>query len=224
MYDRQYMKKVVAVLLSAAVSLVARAQQEAPKGAAASTQEKPAAGQPSESDIMAMMMELAKPGDNHKLLAHGVGTWTYTVKAWMSPDPKAPPSESTGMTVVKEALGGRYFIGEHSGKFQMPGPDGKPMELDFKGISTEGYDNAKKMFVATWIDNMGTGIAYLMGTYDSGTKTFTYRGEEEMMPGVKTKVREVLKITDNDHHMFEWYEDRGGTEVKTMEINYTRKS
>jgi hypothetical protein len=45
----------------------------------------------------------------------------------------------------------------------------------------------------------------------------------EPMPGVKTKVREVLKIVDSDHHMLEWFEDRGGQEVKTMEINYTRK-
>jgi hypothetical protein len=55
-------------------------------------------------------------------------------------------------------------------------------------------------------------------------KTFTYRGEEEMIPGTKTKVREVIRITDNDHHVLEWYEDRGGTEVKTMEIAFTRKS
>jgi len=224
MHRCKHVRSVVAVLLCAAVSLAARAQNEPSKAEPSKTPDKPAAGQPSESEMMAMMMELAKPGDNHKLLAAGVGTWSYAVKMWMSPDPKAPPTESSGTTIIKEALGGRYFIGEHTGKFQMPGPDGKMMEMDFKGISTEGYDNAKKMFVATWIDNMGTSIVYLLGTYDSATKTFTYRGEEEMMPGVKTKVREVLKITDNDHHSFEWYEDRGGTEVKTMEISYTRKT
>jgi hypothetical protein len=46
----------------------------------------------------------------------------------------------------------------------------------------------------------------------------------EAVPGMKTKVREVLKIADKDHHTFEWYEDRGnGQEAKTMEISYTRK-
>jgi len=44
-----------------------------------------------------------------------------------------------------------------------------------------------------------------------------------MIPGMKQKVREVIKIVDNSHHTFEWYEDRGGQEAKTMEINYTRK-
>ena len=39
---------------------------------------------------------------------------------------------------------------------------------------------------------------------------------------MKTKIREVIKIVDNDHHVFEFYEERGDKEVKTMEINYTR--
>jgi len=45
-----------------------------------------------------------------------------------------------------------------------------------------------------------------------------------MIPGMKTKIRETIKIVDNHHRVFEFYEDRGDTEVKTMEIIYTRKS
>jgi hypothetical protein len=29
---------------------------------------------------------------------------------------------------------------------------------------------------------------------------------------------------DNDHHRMEFFEDRGGKDVKTMQIDYTRKS
>jgi hypothetical protein len=29
-----------------------------------------------------------------------------------------------------------------------------------------------------------------------------------------------VKIVDKDHHTLEWYEDRGGREPKTTEINY----
>jgi len=61
------------------------------------------------------------------------------------------------------------------------------------------------------------------GDYDPATKTFTYTGEIEVMPGMKQKIREVVKLTDKDHMDFEWYEDRGGKEMKTMEINYTKK-
>jgi hypothetical protein len=61
------------------------------------------------------------------------------------------------------------------------------------------------------------------GTYDPDTKTFNYHTEEEYLPGVKTKVREEIKLIDPNHYMLDWYEDRGGQEVKTMEISYTRQ-
>jgi len=176
---------------------------------------------PSEGE-MAMMMELSKPGENHKLLEGAVGNWTYTVKLWTSPD--APPSESTGTSTARAVMGGRYVVTDHTGKMQMPGPDGKMMEMEFKGMAVEGYDNVKKKFVSSWIDNMGTGIMNSEGTYDADSKTLTYNAEYEPMPGMKTKIREVIKIADKDHHTFEFFEDRGGKEVKTMEINYTRKN
>ena len=81
------------------------------------------------------------------------------------------------------------------------------MEMDFQGQGLEGYDNVKKKFVSTWIDNMGTGIMIAEGTYDPATKTFTYNSEMEMIPGMKTKVRETVKVTDKDHHTFEYFED-----------------
>jgi len=205
----RYSKSVFAIVTSLAIALPLFAQ------------DKKVEKQPSEADMMKMITELAKPGENHKLLASGVGNWTYKVKWWM--DPSAPPSESSGTSVTKEVMGGRYFITEHTGKMQMPGPDGKPTEVDFKGIATEGYDNVKKKFVSSWIDNMGTGIMLSEGDYDAGNKTYTYRTECEMMPGTKTKIRELITITDKNHRTFEFYEDRGGTEVKTMEIQYTRK-
>ena len=182
----------------------------------------PASGtHPSEEEMMRLMMENMKLNENHKLLAELVGDWTYTVKMWM--DPSAPPLESKGTMTRRSEMDGRYFVAEASGKFPMPGPDGKMQDFDFKGRSTEGYDNAKKKFVSAWIDNMGTGIMLSEGTYDAATKTFTHHANYDMAPGVKTKIRETIKVTDKDHHTMEWFEDRGGKEVKTMEIVYTRK-
>jgi hypothetical protein len=182
----------------------------------------PATGsQPSEEEMMRLMMENMKLNENHKLLAELVGDWTYTVKMWM--DPSAPPLESKGTMTRRSEMDGRYFVGDASGKFPMPGPDGKMQDFNFKGRSTEAYDNAKKKFVSSWIDNMGTGIMLSEGTYDPSTKTFTYHANYDMAPGVQTKIRETIKVTDKDHHLMEWFEDRGGKEVKTMEIAYTRK-
>jgi hypothetical protein len=179
------------------------------------------AAQPSEADVMKEILEFATPGENHKLLAGLVGSWTYTFKMWM--DPSEPPTESTGVAVTKPTLDGRYFTTENTGKIPMPGPDGKIKEMDFKGIATDGYDNVKKKFVSAWIDNMGTGIMLSEGTYDPATKTFTYLSGAEPAPGMKTKVRETVKIVDQDHHVFAFYEDNGGQEAKTMEISCTRK-
>jgi hypothetical protein len=183
----------------------------------------PAASAPSEADMMKQMMELSKMNENHKLLSSLDGNWTYTIKMWMNPDPNAKPQESKGTATRKSVMGGRYVMMDVSGKFQMPGEDGKMKEVQFKGMGLEGYDNVKKKFVGSWIDNMGTGIMFSEGDYDPATKTFTYTSEMEPMPGMKSQVREVLKMTDTNHMMLEWYENQGGGEKKTMEIAYTRK-
>ncbi|MEY2521426.1 MAG: hypothetical protein QOF24_3185 [Verrucomicrobiota bacterium] len=172
------------------------------------------------AEEMKQMMELSKLNENHKLLAGMAGTWSYTVKTWMVPG--APPSESTGTAVRKSVMEGRYLTGDYSGKFKMPGADGKMKEMNFQGMSMDAYDNVKKKFISGWVDNMGTGIMIIEGTYDAASKTFTYIGESEMMPGVKAKMRQVIKMADKAHMSMEFYEDRGQGETKSMEITYKR--
>jgi hypothetical protein len=183
----------------------------------------PATGAPNDKEMMAKMMELAKPGENHKLLGELAGSWNYKVKFWMAPD--APPSEATGIAERKalSGFGGRFYEMNVKGMMEMPGADGKMTKVEFHGMSLEAYDNVKQKFTSTWIDNMGTGIMMSEGTYDPSAKSFTFNADMEPVPGMKTKVREVITVADKDHHKFEWYEDRGGQDVKTMEINYTRK-
>jgi hypothetical protein len=176
----------------------------------------------SDPQNMAAMMAMAKLGENHKMLEATTGSWTYKAKWWMSPD--APAFEFSGTSTTKSLMDGRYFTSEHSAKMSMPGPDGKMVEMPFSGLATEGYDNAKKKFVATWMDNQGTGIMLMEGTYDPATKTVTYLGEEEPIPGVKFKVRETITYPDKDHHKMEFYEIHGGAEVKVMAIEYARST
>src|SRR5208282_2748560 len=95
-----------------------------------------------EAAMMAQMMELAKPGENHKILEKFVGSWTYTVKYWPG-GTNVPPMESSGTASTKAEMGGRYFISQNHGKMQMPGPDGSMNSVDFEGMAVEGYDNVK---------------------------------------------------------------------------------
>ena len=214
----------LAVLFAAALTTSPSLAQFSPASPSASPAAT-AAGQPSAADMQKMMeqmMELGKPGENHKLLAEMAGSWSYTMKMMMDPT-TSKPSESKGTATRKAIFDGRYFTFDVSGKFQMPGKDGKPVDMNFKGKATEGYDNVKKKFISSWIDNMSTMMMNSEGTYDADTKTFTYNAQCEMMPGMPVKMREVIKVVDKDHHTFEMYEDRGAGETKTMEINYTRK-
>jgi len=188
---------------------------------AVATEATVSAQKPDDAEMMAKMMELSKLNDNHKLLGTLAGTWTDTVKMWM--DPKGNPMESKGTAVRKAIMGGRYYVCDFTGQMEMPGADGKPKKMEFKGMSLEGYDNVKQKFVSTWVDIMGTGIVMSEGTYDASSKTFTYTGSFEAMPGMTIKLRETLKIVDANHHTFEYFEDRGQGEMKSVEINYTRK-
>lgn len=182
-----------------------------------------APGKVDEAAMMAQMMELAKPGENHKTLERFVGSWTYRVKYWLTPEKtNVPPIESSGTTVTKSTMGGRYFISEHNGQMQIPGPDGTMQSMPFSGMAVQGYDNVKRKFVASWIDNGGTSIMMLEGTFDADANTLTYVADYEPMPGMKTKVREAITMTDQNHHTMTWFEHRGDKEVKTMEITYTR--
>ena len=172
--------------------------------------------------MMAKMMGLAKPGDNHKILADMVGTWKYKVKFWMAPD--APPSESSGATVYKSIMGGRYVIGDVTGQMEMPGADGKTKKTEFKGMSIDAYDNVKTEIRFDLDRQHGH------RSHDDGRElpirrrqSLTHTGTAEMMPGMTSKIRQVIKVGDKNHHSMEYYEDRGQGETKTMQIDYTRK-
>jgi hypothetical protein len=174
-------------------------------------------------EMAAAMEKMGALNENHKLLEAMTGTWEYRNKMWM--DPSKPSQESTGTCVTKAIWGGRYYHSDFSGKFEMPGSDGKMVTRDFEGKSLMGYDNMKQKFFVAWVDNMGTGILVSEGTYDAGSKTFTYGAEMAcpMTPSGTMKIREVVKLVDADKYTFEWYETREGKEAKTMEISYTRR-
>src|SRR5438552_10958968 len=82
----------------------------------------PAAGQPNQAEMMQQMMELSKLNENHKLLAGLDGTWSYTVKMWMNPDPNAKPQESKGTALRKSMMAGRFFVMEVTVKMDMHCP------------------------------------------------------------------------------------------------------
>ncbi len=95
--------------------------------------------------------------------------------------------------------------------------------MPFEGISTLGYDNAKKVFMNTWVDNMGTGIMQMQGTWDAATKTINLAGTSvDPTTGKDMNVRETFTVVDNNTQMMNMYMTQNGKEYKSMEIKFTR--
>ncbi len=169
---------------------------------------------PSEEQMMASWMAFATPGEAHKALAPRVGNWNMKVRMFMSPD--APPSESTGTSTMQWVMDGRYIQDTTTGEF-----NGQP----FHGSGLTGYDNMKKAYVNTWIDNMGTAILVSEGSYDPRTKTFTYTGTmpDAMVANDYVEARTVETWKDDDHFVLRSYgPGPDGEEALAMEIEYTR--
>lgn len=169
---------------------------------------------PMDSAAMAKAWEAyMTPGDMHKWMASTDGNWSGDVQSWMSPD--APATTSTASMSSKTIMGGRYQESAFTGNM---------MGMPFEGKSTLAYDNSKKEFVNTWIDNMGTGIMILKGKMDEATKTINFEGEmTDFTNGKDTKVRQVVKFPDANTQTMEMYCDQNGKEMKTMEMKMVRK-
>jgi hypothetical protein len=161
-------------------------------------------------------MDYANPGEMHTMLSKSDGKWNGENTMWM--ENGAKPVTSTSEATNKMVFGGRYQVSEHKGDF---------MGMPFEGMSITGYDNSKKKFVSTWIDNMGTGIMNMEGVWNASTKSIEFKGKmtDPSRPGKDCNVREVYTFLDDNTQKMEMYgpDAKTGKEFKTMEIKYTRK-
>ena len=169
---------------------------------------------PMDSTMMAAWSAYMTPGAMHQMLAKDNGEWEGEVTQWM--DPNSKPQTSKSVATNEMIMGGRYQKSTHSGCF-----GGMP----FEGMSLVGYDNAKKVFMSTWIDNMGTSFMNLEGKLDSATKTIRLFGEcTNPMDGSQMRIREDFTfVDDNTQKMTMYGPDMTGKEFKMMEITFRRK-
>ncbi|MGC4100642.1 DUF1579 domain-containing protein [Ferruginibacter sp.] len=166
--------------------------------------------------MMKAMMDYATPGDMHKWLAASNGTWKGDMTMWDYDG--AAPQKTTGTAVNTMILGGRYQSSKHTSTM---------MGMPFEGESITGYDNAKKKFVSSWIDNWGTGIMMMEGDWDAAKKTLNMSGTypDVCRPGKQCTMREVFTVIDDKTQKMEMYgpDQKTGKEFKMMEIMMTKK-
>ena len=159
-------------------------------------------------------MEYMTPSASHKMMEKNVGEWTTSMQMW--PAPGAEPQKSEGTCKFEMILGGRYMQTKYSGIV---------MGMPFEGISTDGYDNAKKVYFNTWVDNMGTGIMHGEGKYDEASKAIVFNGTMfDPMQNKDLTYRQTVQTVDDNHMVMEmFYTTPEGKEYKSMHVDYVRK-
>ena len=172
---------------------------------------KPANAQTTDAS-MKSWQDYMTPGDIHKMIARYDGTWNEDVTVWMQPG--NPPSVSKSTAVNTMIMGGRYQESKISGNI---------MGMPFEGFSLLGYDNIKKVFTSTWVDNFGTGTMTMEGTWDDATKTIILKGKSlDPMSGKDMDEKETIQFINDSTEKFTMYTESAAGEFKNMEINSIR--
>lgn len=128
------------------------------------------------------------PKAEHGWLEKFVGEWTTESTGTMGPD--QPPIQCQG-TLSSRKLGGFWVINEMKGNM-----GGAPMT----GVQTIGYDDAKKKYVGTWVDNMMDFMWKYEGSVDKSGKTLTLEadGPNFADPGKMTKFQDIYEFKSKD--------------------------
>ncbi len=178
------------------------------------TARKRTAGKATDQDaMMAAWQKAMAPGAGHARLEQFVGTWDTKMTFVM--EPGATPEISQGTSEHRFVLGGRYLEERL---------EATAMGMRFEGLGYTGYDNARKQYVGTWMDNFSTGI---MGVAGVGKAT-DRKMESETVGfdpfGKRIRFDTKILVQDHDHHTYEmWAKAPGGRRFRTMTVEYTRK-
>lgn len=210
------MKKIFLTICTVTILLFAcnnekKADEKAAEG---SKEDSTATAQPYDTTGMTKAwQDFMTPGEMHRWLAGFNGTWDADVIGFSNPE---KPDTSKATNVYSMALNGLYQEGKLAGTM---------MGMPFEGRSTTGYDNSKKVFVSTWVDNLGSGIIVMKGTYDAASKTLNLKGvQTDPLTSKDSDIREAMKIIDDNTYVLEMYgTGMDGKETKFMEATFKRR-
>ena len=180
----------------------------APRGA-----KKAAAPPMDEAAMRAMWQEAMTPADGHRRLEPMIGSWNAKMTFWMAPG--TPPQSSEGTSEHRWVLGGRYLEQAYTGT---------SMGMPFEGLGYTGYDNCRRKYVGTWMDNFGTGIMFTTGVGKPSDTEITSESDMVEPSGRQVHFTCKARIQDHDHHSFEmWTKAPNGRRYRTMLVEYTRR-
>jgi hypothetical protein len=172
---------------------------------------------PKQADTFTQLLDYSRPRAAHAELAKLAGTWSFQ---------DVELAFVKGTLVRTPIYNGRFYSVEMTGgKLPVPVADGKMKEEFYQSMQIEGFDNPKKKYIATFINNhIGSDIQMQTGSFDPAKQAFTYEWDDELIPGQIKKNRRVLTIIDASHYKEEFYEMQDKEFVKVRELDYTKLS
>jgi hypothetical protein len=166
----------------------------------------------SSEEMNKIYADYMSPSEMHKWMATMAGEWEVQTVSFMG----EKPDTTMGTISEKMIVNGMYKESDYSGTM---------MGMPFMGKSIMGFDNAKKEFISTWVDNFGSGMLMSTGTYDEATKTLTMTGEfYEPVKKEGVMWKQVTTFIDENNYKVEMYSNQTGKEEKALEQHMTRKT
>lgn len=168
---------------------------------------------PDQKAAMEAWAKAGAPGPMHAFLAQFEGKWKAEITSYDNPG--QPPVKSEGAGESRMIYGGRYLADELTGQMM-----GQPYE----GRGITGYDNVKKQFVSTWIDNMSTAILVMTCAADPAGKVMRCQGTyDDPLTGKTFAMRSETRIEGPARHVMRIYGDTPqAKDVLMLEVVYTR--
>jgi len=174
-------------------------------------------GQGDKADTLTQLLDFSRPGPAHQQLAALQGKWDFqdVKRAYVK-----------GVLVRESIFDGRFYTVEITGgKLPLPVANGAMKEDNYKSLQWEGYDNARKAYFTTSINNhIGSDEQAQQGLYDSTAQVFTYAWESELLPGFHVPCKRLVHLVDANTYTEEYLEERNGKWVEVRQLRYTRQS
>jgi hypothetical protein len=149
------------------------------------------------------------PGELQPLAALA-GEWGATMRTTM---PGQPVVEEQGNETVRWICDGKWQWSDFTGVLM-----GQP----FEGHGITGYDAKNRKYLSFWADSSSGTIASAEGTYDAGSRTFTFAGKGVDPAGKPMPFQQTLVHKDDDTRVLTMtHRDDKGQECR-MVVEYKR--
>ena len=157
-------------------------------------------------------MASAAPVAQHVQLQQMAGRWRIHQRDWRSS--QTPWNDATGIATWRPVLGGRFIEQE-----LVTTLGGHP----YHGLGLIGFDREAGKYVGAWMDDFGTSLLPLEGSWDAASRTLNLKGYvgPQADPHMQWSMKQIWR--DKNHVTVEWWGPSAtGAPMKHVEVDYTR--